>query len=392
MKKKYIFIILTFILFVPICKVEAKTLQDYYNELSDLEKKYKEAQNNKKLTQTEIDKLNNEITIANNNITKTKEQISQAEKDIEESEKDIENKKEESNEFLKFLQISTGENTYLEYLFDAEDYTDLIYRYAIVTQMSERNNSLIAELETLITDLETKKKDLASKQATLEEQVKEFNSKLNTLRANLNTATQEGATVEEEIKELKTQITYYENLGCSLNQDTDSCVSVVLAKGWRYPLAYGCVTSEYTGTSNRTDWSGGGQHHAIDLSCMPEGSNVYAAASGTVAATGRYGCGGNYIFINHNINGTKYTTVYMHLLSINVVKGQKVTSDTVIGKMGGYSTSAEHGGYDTCTTGAHLHFGIALGYHDTSSGFNSFSINPRDIYTFPYGWNYFYRK
>ena len=82
----------------------------------------------------------------------------------------------------------------------------------------------------------------------------------------------------------------------------------------------------------------------------------------------------------------------MHLLSINVVKDQKVTTDTVIGKMGGYSTSIEHGGYDKCTTGAHLHFGIANGYHDTSSSFNSYSINPRNIFTFPYGWGYFYRK
>ena len=376
MKKKFIFVILVMFMLIPICKVEAKTLQDYYNELAELEKKYKDAQNNKKLTQSEMNKLNSEITKVNNNIKKTKDEIFIAEKDIEQSEKDIETKKEESNEFLKFLQISTGENAYLEYLFDAEDYTDFIYRYAIVTQMSERNNNLIKELETLITDLETKKVDLADKQKKLETQLKEFNSKLNTLRANLNEATQEGATVEEEIADLKENISYYKSLGCSLNQDINSCVKVALAKGWRYPLSYGCVTSEYTGTENRTDWSGGGQHHAIDLSCTPEGSNVYAAANGTVAATGRYKCGGNYVYILHNVNGKQYTTVYMHLLSINVVKDQKVTTDTVIGKMGGYSTSIEHGGYDKCTTGAHLHFGIANGYHDTSSSFNSYSINP----------------
>lgn len=392
MKKGIIFIILIMFMFVPICRVEAKTLQDYYNELADLEKKYKDAQNNKKLTQSEINKLNSEITKVNNNIEKTKSEITTAEKDIEQSEKDIETKKEESNEFLKFLQISTGENTYLEYLFDAEDYTDFIYRYAIVTQMSERNNTLIEELETLINDLENKKINLADKQKKLEGQLKDFNSKLNTLRANLNKSTQEGATVEEEIADLKENIAYYKGLGCSLNQDVDKCVDVMLAKGWRYPLAYGCVTSEYTGTADRTDWSGGGQHHAIDLSCTPEGSSVYAAANGTVAKTGRYNCGGNYVYINHNVNGKKYTTVYMHLLSINVSKGQKVTTDTVIGRMGGYSTSAEHGGYDICTTGAHLHFGIATGYHDTSSSFNSYSINPRNIFTFPYGWGYFYRK
>lgn len=392
MKKIILFVTLITLMFLPFRGVEAKTLQDYYNDLADLEEKYKNAQNNKKLTQSEINKLNSEITKVNKNITTTKTEISQAEEDIVESEKNIESKREESNEFLKFLQISTGENAYLEYLFDAEDYTDFIYRYAIITQMSERNNNLIKELETLIADLEIKKVDLANKQVKLENQLKDFNSKLNTLRANLNKTTQEGATVEEEIADLKENISYYKSLGCGLNDDIDNCVSVALAKGWRYPLAYGCVTSEYTGAADRTDWVGGGQHHAIDLSCMPEGSNVYAAATGTVAATGRYGCGGNYVYIYHNVSGKQYTTVYMHLLSINVVKNQKVTSDTIIGKMGGYSTSTEHGGYDSCTTGAHLHFGIATGYRDSSSAFNSYSINPRSIYTFPYGWGYFYRK
>lgn len=392
MKKIFVFVILLAIMLIPTCRVEAKTLQDYYDELADLEEKYKKAQNNKKLTQSEINKLNSEITAVNNNITKTKGEIVQAEKDIVESEKSIEGKKEESNEFLKFLQISSGENAYLEYLFDAEDYTDFIYRYAIITQMSERNNNLIDELETLISDLENKKIDLSSKQKKLETQLKEFNSKLNTLRANLNKSTQEGASVQEEIEDMKENINYYKGLGCGLKDDLDSCVKIALAKTWRFPLASGCVTSEYTGPEDRTDWVGGGQHHAIDLGCNPEGTNVYAAANGTVAATGRYNCGGNYVYINHNMNGKQYTTVYMHLLSINVYKGQQVTSDTVIGRVGGYSTSDDYGGYDTCTSGAHLHFGIATGYHDTSWSFNSYSINPRNIYTFPYGWGYFYRK
>ena len=390
MKRKLIFVILMIMMFIPTCSVEAKTLQDLYNELADLESKYNNAQNNKKLTQSEINKLNAEITQVNNNIEKTKSEITQAEEEILESEENIEEKKKESNEFLKFLQVSTGENAYLEYLFDAEDYTDFIYRYAIVTQMSEHNNNLISELETLINDLETKKVDLAEKQKKLEQQRKEFNTKLNTLRANLSKATEEGASVEEEIAGIKKEISYYKSLGCSMNQDVTNCVNVSYAKGWRYPLAYGCVTSEYTGTANRTDWTGGGQHHAIDLSCMPEGSPVYAAADGTVAQIARYNCGGNAVYIYHNVNGVAYTTVYMHLLTVNVKVGQAVTTNTVIAKMGGGSTALQNGGYDECTSGAHLHFGIATGHH--ASGFNSYSINPRNIFTFPYGWGYFYRK
>ena len=389
MKKCIILIFLFAIIFIPFYKVEAKTLQDLYNELTELEKKYNEAQSSKRLTQSEMNKLNNEITQVNNNIDKTKSEILQAEKDILKSEENIEEKKEESNEFLKFLQMSSGENTYLEYLFDAEDYTDFIYRYAIVTQMSEYNNNLIAELETLIIDLETKKVDLNDKQKKLEQQRIEFNSKLNVLRANLSKATEEGTTIEEDITDLKKQINYYKNtLGCSMNQDLTSCANIAYATGWRYPMSYGCVTSEYTGNEERTDWVGGGTHHGIDLSCIPEGSPVYAAANGTVARVVYHGgCGGNMVYIYHNVNGKAYTTAYLHLKSYIVSVGQQVTTDTIIGYMGGGPSTWY---YDSCTSGAHLHFGIANGHN--AYGFNTYSLNPRNIFSFPYGWSYFYRK
>lgn len=391
MKKKIIFIIFMIMMFVPFYNVEAKTLQDLYNELSSLEKKYKDAQSNKKLTQAEMTQLNKDLTTVNNNIEKTKTEIKQAEKDIVESEKNIEAKKEESNEFLKFLQLSSGENTYLEYLFDAEDYTDFIYRYAIVTQMSEYNNNLITELETLVNDLENKKVNLSDKQKKLEKQRIEFNSKLDVLRANLTEINEEGTTIEEDIADLNKQIKYYKNtLGCSMNQDLTTCANIAYATGWRYPMTTGCVTSEYTGNEERTDWVGGGGHHGIDLSCVSEGVNIYPAAAGTVArVVYKSSCGGNMVYIYHNINGKSYTTVYMHLLSYSVSVGDKVTTDTVIGKMGGGSTATKNGGYDRCTTGKHLHFGVANGHN--AYGFNTYSMNPRNILSFPAKRQYFYR-
>ena len=70
----------------------------------------------------------------------------------------------------------------------------------------------------------------------------------------------------------------------------------------------------------------------------------------------------------------------MHLLSVNVSVNQTVDPNTVIGKVGGGSTASSNGGYDNCTTGAHLHFGMANGWH--SVGFNSYSFNPRNKFNF----------
>ena len=68
--------------------------------------------------------------------------------EIVRSEEEIDKKKEETNQMLLYLLVmnSTGDSM-LEYVFEAENYTDFIYRYAIVTQMTDYNQQLMNELE-----------------------------------------------------------------------------------------------------------------------------------------------------------------------------------------------------------------------------------------------------
>jgi murein DD-endopeptidase MepM/ murein hydrolase activator NlpD len=369
-----------------------------YNELAKLQNQYDANKSKKELTQSQINELNNEINAISASIEKTRKEIKQAEEDIVNCKEKIENKKVESDGLIKFLQVSNGGNIYLEYLFDAENYTDFIYRYEVVKQLTNYNSELIDELESLILELQQKEKELAEKQVKLENDRKTLTEKVSTLTANLSNFMAEGVDIEEDIKDLRKQIKLYEDMGCSRNQDITTCNNsgLVNASGWKYPLARGCVTSEYTGWNKRTDWSGGGGHHAIDLDCVNEGTNVYAAADGVISRIAFFGsCGGNTVYISHVVNGKKYTSQYMHLLRVadGMYVGKVVTDNTIIGYVGGWSTSVSHGGYDYCTTGTHLHFGIAEGH--SAFDFNSHSINPREIFGFPglvySGGGYFYR-
>ncbi len=394
MKRTIIYICLC-LLIIP-SFVKAQTLQDLYDQLDALEKTYKENANNKSMTQDEIKKANNEIVNINNTITQIRNDIVKAEEDIKQSEKDIEQKKTETDGFLQFLQVTNNGNMYLEYIFDAESYTEFIYRYEVVKQLTNYNSELIDDLEALIKKLEQQKIDLAQKEKDLEARRKELTAKVNKLNVSLATYQVEGTTLKQDIDELKVEIKGYVDAGCQRNQDINVCTANINATGFKYPLNKGCVTSEYTGYNIRTDWSGGGGHHGIDLSCVSEGTNVYPTAAGVVKRIVRKSsCGGNQVYVYHTINGKKYTTVYMHLLSISsdIYVDKVVTSQTVIGKVGGGSTSTKKGGYDRCTTGTHLHFGIAEGWHATS--FNSYSINPREKLSFPKliysGGGYFYR-
>lgn len=384
MNKRLFLLIGIIMLLIPCYRVEAKTLSQYKKELSDLESKYNANKEKRNLTTNEINKLNGEINSIYASIESIKSDIVNTEKEISDSQNEIEAKRKETDELLKFLQVSSGENVYLEYLFEADSYTDFIYRYSVVSQLTEYNNNLMNELKVLVEKLEIKKKELASKRSSLESKSIELSSKLAVLRNNLSSYKEEGTTIEQDIKDLKSTIKKYEDLGCSSNEDVMSCAArkansgvLINASGWNYPLAWGCVTSEFT-SGIRTDWSGGGRHLGIDLDCVGEGTTVYAAATGIVARiVERSDCGGNMVFVHHNVNGVPYTTVYMHLLRISVSKDQIVTPATKIGEVGGRSTAS----YDGCTAGAHLHFGMAYGHN--AFNFNNNAFNPRNLMAFP---------
>lgn len=390
MKKKIssILILLT-IWIIPLINVNAKTISDMDNELAQLQKSYNAAKNKANMTQAELNKVKANISSTEAEIKNTQNEIIKAENDIQESEKSIEEKKEQTNQMLLYLQLAGKDESYLNYLFEADDYTEFIYRYSVVSQLTGHNNKIMDELERLNKELEQKKKDLAEKQATLEKQNNEYNAKVVKLRANLNIIDQDGATIEEDIRDSRKVINYYKSIGCSLDQSLDACVSVVYATGWRYPIAYGTVTSVYTGKAERTDWPAGGPHHGIDLANNEVyGMPVYAAAPGEVSVARWISGGGNAVYIYHNVNGQNYTSVYMHLSKIadGIKQGTKVTSDTIVGYAG--NTGGNYA--------AHLHFGVARGWRIPGWDFNEGSINPNSkevLYFSPglYG-PYFYRK
>ena len=236
------------LLIVPFVNVNAKTLNDMYKELENLKNQKRIADNNKKMTEQEI--KNVEKSIYNNSVAieNTRNEVKKANEDIEKSTEDIKNKKNETKELLKFLQKSNGENVYLEYIMEADSYTELIYRYSVVNQISSYNNKVMTDLEELIKKLEKSKVDLAEKEKKLQNQINELSSKKISLGSKLVGFTEGVTSVEEDIKILQDEINYYKNtLGCSLYQDINSCVSIAYASSFRYPLVSGRVSSLYGG-------------------------------------------------------------------------------------------------------------------------------------------------
>ncbi|MEJ5188364.1 M23 family metallopeptidase [Treponema sp. J25] len=85
-------------------------------------------------------------------------------------------------------------------------------------------------------------------------------------------------------------------------------------------------------------------HAAIDI-VAPLGTPVPASREGRVAAVGFNMVYGNYVILSHDGG---YQTMYAHLDSVRIQKGQSLSQGAIIGTVGttGYST------------GPHLHFGV----------------------------------
>lgn len=341
--------------FVVGSEVKATTLQDLYNDMAALEKSYNAAKEKAAMTEAELKNVKAHIYSIESQIKTTQQEIAQAENDIVASEEEIEKKKEETNQMLLYLQVmnSSGDSM-LEYVFEAENYTDFIYRYAVVTQMSEYNQDLMDELDVLIQQLTAKKEELAVKQDDLAKQKTELQRQYAVIQVQYEDQQDEGLDIADQISEKKKLIKLYKDRGCSMNQDINTCGGAAAVAGWTYPLKSFYQTSNYGWDENR-------YHYAVDLG-VPEGTNVYAVANGTVvsAKVGTNGCGGMIVQIRHNYNRSNYISLYMHLITSYVKMGDVVTGGQVIGTSGGGPIEVAKWG-DYCTGGAHLHFAMSAG-------------------------------
>lgn len=373
-------IVLLFYLYTfisPNASTNAKTLGGLKNELAALKNKKNQKDNEKKLTQGQIASSNQSISNAKNEITVNQGKVEQAKSDIITLNGEIEDTKESIKKTMETYQLTDGSNVYLEYVFDATSYEDLVYRYAIVEQIIDYNNEQIDKYNDLIKKNEQLQVDLANREVELNKQIDELGNKIESLGDKLEQISEDTMDVQDEINSTQELINYYKNLGCKDDQDLNECVSIKGDTGYMRPLNRGVITSYYGYRVNPLSGSGTKFHSGIDIGGNSEGTNVYATANGMVGKIIRKAsCGGNQVYVFHTINGKQVTSMYMHLLTINVSLGDQVTSGTVVGTVGGGRGTF---GWERCSTGAHLHFTLANGwYGKTYISYGTFLANTYD--------------
>ena len=372
--------------------------------------KEKEENDNKSASaKAEIAENQAAIAEAEKEIHVAEGEMEEAQTAIDESNTKISELSSQADYVLRYLQEMQGNNAYVEYVSGASSMTDFVMRVAVVEQLSDKIHSMMDELDAEIKKNEELKAQLEEKKVNLEKQQQSYEATIASRTNDLASYDKYALDIDTQIKSLKSKLDSAET-NCALyapSKGDDAIISkdcvkpkpvtppsnsggsnsgiVITNDSWLKPLVHGRITSE-------VGYRWGSYHNALDIGGNAEGTPVYAAAAGVVSGKiYRYSCGGNMLYIDVNVGGQAYTTYYYHLLDFNVEIGDVVDQNTVIGWVGGgASTSSAYGGYDNCTTGAHLHFGVARGYY------NGYSVSRSNVITPPgfpntYGWSFYSR-
>ena len=381
-------LILVTIFLVPInTNAAASTLSELRQEVEEFTADLDSKNNQIAANDAEVAEIQKNIADIESQISEIESETQVLEQEIEESNAEIEEKSEQSKSLFQYLQVSEGENAYLEYIFGATSVTDMVYRMAIVEQLTEYNDQIMDELTQLVEENEKRKEELATKNAELEKLTEELEAEQAKINAETAAIKDAMPSVEQQKKEAEKQIEYYESIGCSENENLTSCqiryernnqsssggsgnVVPPSVSGFYRPMESGYVTQE---------WMNAG-HLGMDLSNTNKTIEIHPIATGVVFAKYYDGYDALVLKIRHYVNGRYIYSTYAHLSAWYVNVGDIVNPSDVIGRMGntGYSF------------GAHLHLELTTcdwhaGGGCTWSTYQNSTINPRQYIGFPSG-------
>ena len=320
--------------------------------------------------EAQIVELDKEITILTEQLTLIEMLTAEWTTDKEETEKNIaslEKKKEdEIQTFEAMLRMSYqyGSDTYFNLIFGSQDIGDFLSRTDLIGYHLKANDNILDSLSGTLTELESEKEQYTKSiekidsygeqqkelQAQLEEKSEyarqkklEFEADQKKYKAQLDAKTSEMQKMQAEIQ------AYYEE------QRRNGNTQKYEGGTFFIPLPAGSyrISSEFT---NRISPITGKRenHNGLDMAA-PGGTNIYAAAGGTVIDSRYSSSWGNVIQIDH---GGGIVTLYAHCSYRGVQKGQTVSKGQLIARVGTTGWS----------TGNHLHFTV---YE------NGVAVNPR---------------
>ena len=346
-----------------------KSIQDKRVKVQEEAQKAKnemdQLKDQQKLLVNSLDSINLSIENAKIKMSQKEAEIINGKKVIEELQAEIEGFQKRLdqrqviiNNRLITIQKSGGNNSYLNVIFDAKSFGDLVQRINAIGKFMNADQDIVKDQRNDLEKVELKKKDLMLTQNKLENDKKDLQNIELTL---VNQETQMKAILsklKDDVNEKEKDILSLEEQENLLKEQEKAIKAASSNSGSNFTRpAEGYVSSGfgYRSFDHET-------HFGVDIA--KNGSTpIVSVANGVVIRAYQSSSYGNVVFITHNIKGKVFTSVYAHMQKYQVSTGQTVSKGQKIGTMGNTGHSF----------GQHLHFELHDGQWNEAK---SNAVNP----------------
>jgi len=388
---------------------DSDSLTQAQKDKDDLESSLKEAQDlisnlkdSKDDIETKIQQLDAKLTNISDKIQKLETDLNKKNTEITVTQKQLQTVQQQSNQQyenmklrIKFMYENASSMSYLELLFSAKNVSGFLSSADYIHELSEYDRDMLQQYQTSqhtieqkgiqlkkdYADLNTMQNQLATQQQAVEALKTEKNTQLASVGDEIDTATDTAQEYTDElqaqnevIEEIKAQQAMIEAKKKADEEAKAAAKAAESAKNQTNSTTQSTENTKQEESEATTDTYSGGafvwpskasktissdygirtsptsgastNHKGIDIAA-PYGSDILAAASGTVIYAGYSAAAGNHVIIDH---GGGICTVYMHASSLNVSVGDTVSAGQSIAKVGSTGIS----------TGNHLHFGVTV--------------------------------
>lgn len=154
-----------------------KTCEDFNKYLKEKNKKLKKDLENQKsaaanTTQT-LDSVQKKLNTINSDISSKEAEIQYVETSIQNTQADIDHDNQEIKDRMYVMQSYMNENTFINYIFGADNFTDMLSRIDSFNTLTSSDKDLIAQMLEKKKEIEQQKVTLENAKTVLEEQKKE---------------------------------------------------------------------------------------------------------------------------------------------------------------------------------------------------------------------------
>lgn len=277
------------------------------------------------------------------------EKISDNTELLQKTEADLKVKNKKLQQRVRDIYIN-GQISYVDVLFGAKDFADLMTRMDVLKRIIKHDYDLIMKVKEEKATVENTRAQLEKDKAEAEVLVADAQAKKAKVE---DKESEQQVLLDQAIYDRDTSERMYEEI-MAASQEVANMIrrsqmssagysgAPAGAGGMIWPIS-GPITSEF-GWRTHPIFGTARFHSGLDIG-GDYGMPIYAAASGTVIYAGWISGYGNAVIIDH---GGGVTTLYGHNDSLNVSEGENVAQGQVIAMCGSTGNS----------TGPHCHFEV----------------------------------